>query len=138
MSKPDENIDDFDEVILDPEGYKARCELFRQLWEWLEKQIHRNNRLKGWLSRERKDGELIALIHSELSEAFEAMRIGNPPSDKKELASQNISCVEEEIADVLIRICDLSKVRGYDIPKALFAKMAYNKTRPYRHGGKLI
>jgi hypothetical protein len=29
-------------------------------------------------------------------------------------------------------------VRGFDIPGAVYRKMEYNKTRPYRHGGKLF
>lgn len=87
---------------------------------------------KGWWEEDRNEGELIALMHSELSEALEGLRHGNPPSDH----IPDFSAVEEEFADVIIRIMDHAAARGYRVGEALEAKIAFNRTRSRRHGGK--
>jgi len=94
---------------------------------------------KGWWGdcseeaiQSRNEAEMIALMHSELSEALEGLRHGNPPSDKIPEFSQ----VEEEFADVIIRIMDMAPSRGLNIAGALIAKVEYNAHRPYKHGGK--
>lgn len=74
----------------------------------------------------------IALIHSELSEAVEALRNGNPPSEK----IPDFSQLEEEMADALIRILDFSGRHNLKIGKAVVYKMEYNKNRPHKHGKK--
>ena len=86
----------------------------------------------GWWDEERETGTLIALMHSELSEALEYDRHGNPPSDH----IPEFSGIEEELADVIIRILDLAGSRRYRIEEAVLAKMAFNESRPYKHGGK--
>jgi hypothetical protein len=87
---------------------------------------------KGWWEGERNEGELIALMHSELSEALEAIRNGNPPDDK----IPEFTGVEAEPADVIIRIMDMTAAKGYRVGDAIVAKINYNKNRPYKHGGK--
>lgn len=85
---------------------------------------------KGWYDGgERNLGEAIALMHSELSEALEALR-ASTPSDK----IAGFSGVEEELADCIIRIMDISQSRGFRIAEALEAKVEYNRGRPYKHG----
>ena len=80
----------------------------------------------------RNDGEMIALMHSELSEALEALRHGNPPDDK----TPELSGVEAELADTVIRIMDYAAARGLNIGRAITVKMAFNEGRPYKHGKK--
>jgi NTP pyrophosphatase (non-canonical NTP hydrolase) len=87
---------------------------------------------KGWWEGERNEGELIALMHSELSEALEAIRNGNPQDDK----IPEFTGVEAEFADVIIRIMDMAAAKGYRVGEAVVAKINYNKNRPYKHGGK--
>lgn len=80
--------------------------------------------------KERNDGELIALMHSELSEALEALRHGNPPDDK----IPGFNGAEAELADTIIRIMDAARGRGWRVAEAIIEKMAYNEGRPRKHG----
>ena len=48
----------------------------------LQKRIYKIAQSKGWWDSPPEVGTKIALMHSELSEALEADRAGNPPDDK--------------------------------------------------------
>lgn len=86
----------------------------------------------GELPEKRNFGEMIALIHSELSEALEADRQGNPPCEK----IPEITAIEEEMADALIRILDICEGNNFDIIKAIEMKMDFNSKRAWKHGKK--
>lgn len=89
---------------------------------------------KGWKIEPGNDAEKIALMHSELSEALEAIRHGNPPSEH----IPEFTGVEEELADVIIRIMHYGCRNELRIASAVLAKNEFNKTRPHKHGGKLF
>lgn len=93
---------------------------------------------KGWHDREVGFGEFIALCHSELSEALDDYRNGLP-LDAIYYGADGKPCgVPTELADTVIRIFEYCKRQGIDIEQALLEKMEFNKTRPYRHGNKVI
>lgn len=178
----------------------------------LTKEIHQNAVDHGWWEEERSTGEILALCHSELSEALEEFRngmdlktiyanydgakIGYSSEYTKDAKPEGIPV---ELADVVIRILDFLGKRktninamleddllrierdnntfgefisichcylsmalindvqqdqfligliveifkfsenfNIDIQKAIEIKHEYNKTRPYKHGGKVI
>jgi NTP pyrophosphatase (non-canonical NTP hydrolase) len=90
---------------------------------------------RGWWEEDRNVGEILALIHSEVSEALEEWRDNQ---DMTEIRTEGDKPVgfPIELADTLIRICDLAESAGIDLNAALKIKMNYNATRPWRHGGK--
>jgi len=98
----------------------------------LQEAIHRTAVAHGWWDRDRPIGEALMLAVTELAEAMDAYRDGNPASGKID----GFTAMEEELVDTIIRILDLAGRMGFDLEGALRAKMAYNETRPRRHGGK--
>ena len=102
------------------------------------KEAHELAKKKGWYEEERNIPELLALIHSEVSEALEEYR-------KSGITHINFVCDDFpkkpegfpiEIADVLIRVFDLCGYLDIDIEEAIALKMKYNESRSYRHGNK--
>jgi NTP pyrophosphatase (non-canonical NTP hydrolase) len=78
----------------------------------------------------------LALVHSEVSEALESYRVrewsGIREGDRKPIG------VGPELADTIIRILDVCDIWGINIEYELDRVLAFNHTRPYRHGDKVI
>jgi NTP pyrophosphatase (non-canonical NTP hydrolase) len=137
----------------------------RSISSW-QKEVYRNNVAKGWWEDgKRNPYELLALIHSEVSEAVESLRNDEPmlhygKVNPKTTASPTVQNSKgesflvgpmgsidgkphlkpegfaSEAADAVIRIMDMCQGLGVDLEHAINLKHEYNKTRPYRHGGK--
>ena len=179
----------------------------------LQREAHAIAKEHGWYDTERSFGDLIALVHSELSRALEAYREHGDVKQHLDYrwapyGHPSLNGVPYELADVVIRVADMAEwyeenlapyvsefdrrggqlayeglaqtfgewvvvlhmtlsdactawyVRedrclwfnalaravaltyhmaahyGIDLDAAIEAKMQYNRTRPYRHGGK--
>ncbi len=103
----------------------------------IAKMIHKLAIEKGWWEHDRNIGEILSNIHAEVSEAWEEYRSGK--------SIECYFCDEYgkpegffvELADVIIRILDLCAKHDVDIEQIILEKHEYNKTRPYKHGGKI-
>lgn len=121
----------------------------------LAKEIHAINVKNGFYEEEKNIGEMIALIHSEASEALEADRKGAYANmeaqdhlweifDEDDFDEEfsfsdwfrfNIKdTFEDELADIMIRVMDLAAHKGIDLEKHIRGKMRYNSLREYKHG----
>lgn len=85
---------------------------------------------KGFWDKPRNDGELLMLIVTEIAEACEAARHGDPADDK----IPEFTGMEAELADAVIRIMDFAAGRKLRVAEALVAKMKFNATRSRMHG----
>ena len=96
--------------------------------------IYENNVKHGFWDAERNFGEILALIHSEVSEALEEYRDGHAVGERYYRADGKPEGVPSELADVVIRVLDVCAGFGIDIDDVIAEKMRFNAGRPYRHG----
>src|ERR1035437_4401964 len=99
----------YNEEVIRRDKYKnVFDDAFVAMFNHKANQINLNAVEKGWWEGKRNDGEMIALMHSELSECLEALRYGNPPDSH----IPEFKGSEAELADVVIRIMDYSAAKG--------------------------
>ena len=112
--------------------------------EALCNQIGLWRRAQGFQTHWQNVPEKLMLIVTEVSEAMEALRYLRPDFisaleqgiDRSVDAEQDciLKNFEEELADAVIRIADLSEALRLDLESAIYKKMAKNETRPNKHG----
>jgi len=122
----------------------------------LQAEVREVNQANGWHDTERTFGDGMALLHSEVSEAFEAWRDWG--LEDMTVAQHTAGCtgpdngehcawlngpmkpegVGSEYADVFIRLLDQVERDGIDLEFEVTRKLAYNRTRGHRHGGKRV
>lgn len=113
-------------------------------------EVRECNQAHGWREGSNTFGDYIALLHSEASEALEAFR-DHKTEDATEVVPVTLydpkgapvnlpkpEGVGSELADVLIRLLDMADVYGLDLDFEYERKIAYNRTRPFKHGGRAL
>lgn len=112
--------------------------------------VHKNAIEKGFFEQPKNIGEMLCLIHSEVSEALEADRSNkyteanifvvngwtHDDEFKHEYRKNVKGTFEEEMADIVIRVFDLCAFKKIDLEQHIKAKMRYNSMREKYHGKK--
>lgn len=99
----------------------------------LAREIREVNQANGWNVTQGNEWDntykvpaILALVHSEVTEALEAFR----KNDQENFL--------EEMADVVIRVLDCVGAFTDEFDEIVSEKIAFNKTRGHRHGGKRV
>jgi len=117
----------------------------------ISKQVYEANKLNGFDVQQENLGQTLCLIHSEVSEALEAIRknkhadlmtatINYTDKLKSDEVFKNVfaqyikDTFEDEIADTFIRLMDLVGALDIDIDKHIELKRRFNSLREYKHG----
>lgn len=107
----------------------------------LQRESYETARAKGWHDGDETPPSPIrviawmGLICSEAAEAIEDARKGRMVTTIREDGKPE--GIGSEMADIVIRVCDSAGALGIDMEAELRAKLAFNRTRGHRHGGKL-
>lgn len=99
-------------------------------------EVARNN---GWGQNRRSILERLALIYEELGEATGALRIGM--GEVTEISVDTTGKPEGfaiELADVVMRIFTLCHEEEIDLENAMRTKLDFNRSRSWRHGGRVF
>ena len=122
----------------------------------MQAEILEVNTAVGWAgpgSPDKTFGDCMMLLVTEVAEAMEAYRkwgTDDATSITAEFDTRNGSFYPEryplpkpegvgsELADVFIRLLDDCARYGVDLEVEYERKLAYNRTREFRHGGKLL
>jgi NTP pyrophosphatase (non-canonical NTP hydrolase) len=90
----------------------------------LVQEIHKNAVQKGFWEHSQNLGEKLMLVVTEVAEAMEELR--EPEFDKEKFGF--------ELADIVIRVCDIAGFTDVDLETLIVEKIKKNKSRPYLHG----
>ena len=108
----------------------------------IQKAVWRTAEEHGWHKDDDNIPVKLVMIHSEVSEALEEYRNAEEGADLAAVyyaaGSKKPEGFGIELADIVIRVLDLAEMLGMDLTDLILTKMKYNKSRPYRHGGKRV
>lgn len=128
--------------------------------KFLQEKIHKNNIEKGFYQDEKNIGEMLCLVHSEVSEALECDRkdkycelhnenwkdgnetllemLDNSDDVDFKVSFERLvkDSFEDELSDIVIRVLDLAEYKKIDLYNHILLKMRYNSLRGFKHGKK--
>ena len=107
--------------------------IFTDEIDWMAFVASRDTAARGFVQDDTPERRAlkIALIHSEVSEILEAVRKPSPDKHLPHLSNEAV-----ELADTVIRVLEYAGSFGIGLGQAIEEKMAFNRSRPFKHGGK--
>lgn len=131
-------------LLIEKDAMEANCiVLQKQLDEvksigtWVY-EIHKNAVQHGWYdgNTAKNFGELLMLVVTEVAEVMEEYRNGRLMRENYVNEKGKMCGIPSELADIVIRVMDICGYYEIDLEQAIAEKHEYNKSRPYKHGGK--
>lgn len=110
-------------IFCDYQGKSDGHNIASQL-NWLQKDIWNIAENHGF-HENRSRAKILALIHSEVSEALEA--------DRDNLSKEQYAI---ELADIVIRVLDHAEIEDIELSRYILKKCEKNRTRKMKHGKK--
>jgi hypothetical protein len=137
----------------------SRASREKNMVDRLQEQAFEAAKQKGWdepLAEAKTFGDIVALLHTEISEAYEDYREGRKLDEVyyemlgEKISPDNLEWVRQqypneilkpcgipiEMADEVIRILHFASAAGFNLYNMIETKMHYNQSRAFRHGGK--
>lgn len=119
---------------------------FGKSFDSMQAYAYRIAKMKGFHDKPRDPIAALGLVVTEVAEAIEAVR-KDPNAPSEHIGDDGYSQLEEELADIIIRVLDFAEECGakgdpqtseerLDIVGAIFAKIAFNAKRERMHGKK--
>lgn len=131
-------------LLIEKDAMEANCiALQKQLdgvktiGDWVH-EIHKNAVQHGWYDGQsvKNFGELLMLVVTEVAEVMEEYRNGRLMKETYVNKNGKMCGIPSELADIVIRVMDICGYYNIDLEQAIAEKHEYNKSRPYKHGGK--
>lgn len=131
-------------LLIEKDAMEANCIALQKkfdgvktIGDWVH-EIHKNAVQHGWYDGNgaKNFGELLMLVVTEVAEVMEEYRNGRLMKETYVNKNGKMCGIPSELADIVIRVMDICGYYNIDLEQAIEEKHEYNKSRPYKHGGK--
>ena len=131
-------------LLIEKDAMEANCIALQKkfdgvktIGDWVY-EVHKNAVQHGWYDGNgaKNFGELLMLVVTEVAEVMEEYRNGRLMKETYVNKNGKMCGIPSELADIVIRVMDICGYYNIDLEQAIAEKHEYNKSRPYKHGGK--
>jgi NTP pyrophosphatase (non-canonical NTP hydrolase) len=131
-------------LLIEKDAMEANCIALQKKFDGVKTigvwvyEVHKNAVQHGWYDGKgaKNFGELLMLVVTEVAEVMEEYRNGRLMKETYVNKNGKMCGIPSELADIVIRVMDICGYYNIDLEQAIAEKHEYNKSRPYKHGGK--